>query len=75
MRNYACDVHIGYWVKEYTPAQRGFDTFYGYYSGAEDYWNHSNWQNGYWGLDLHQDTPQSSKVSDVVCFLNLIPYV
>ena len=26
---------------EYTPTYRGFDSFYGYYSAAEDYFNHS----------------------------------
>ena len=49
-------------MNEYKPAQRGFDTFYGYYSGAEDYWNHSNYLDGFWGLDLHSDKPDSSQV-------------
>ena len=26
---------------EYTPTYRGFDSFYGYYNAAEDYFNHS----------------------------------
>ena len=32
--------HLGYFEWQYTPLYRGFDTFYGYYNGAEDYWTH-----------------------------------
>uniref|UniRef100_A0A7M5V5Q7 Sulfatase N-terminal domain-containing protein n=1 Tax=Clytia hemisphaerica TaxID=252671 RepID=A0A7M5V5Q7_9CNID len=50
--------HLGYFAKEYTPTYRGFDTFYGYYNGAEDYFYHN--RSGYHfpkfhGLDLHHD--------------------
>ncbi|XP_066922222.1 arylsulfatase B-like [Clytia hemisphaerica] len=48
--------HLGYFAKEYTPTYRGFDTFYGYYNGAEDYFYHN--RSGYHfpqysGVDLH----------------------
>lgn len=55
--------HLGFYAKEFTPTQRGFDTFYGYYGGQADYWDHSLESNGFWGLDLHKDTPDSSEVS------------
>ena len=32
--------HLGFFADEYTPLQRGFDSHYGYYMGAEDYWAH-----------------------------------
>ena len=33
--------HLGMCKWEYTPTYRGFDTFYGYYNAAEDYFNHT----------------------------------
>ena len=32
--------HLGYYKWDYTPTYRGFDTFYGYYNGAEDHYTH-----------------------------------
>ena len=32
--------HLGYNKWDYTPTYRGFDTFYGYYNGAEDHYTH-----------------------------------
>jgi len=32
--------HLGYNKWAYTPTYRGFDTFYGYYNGAEDHYSH-----------------------------------
>ncbi|XP_053641993.2 arylsulfatase B isoform X2 [Cherax quadricarinatus] len=32
--------HLGFCSWDYTPTMRGFDTFYGYYTGSEDYNTH-----------------------------------
>eukprot|EP00794_Sanderia_malayensis_P003645 gene3645-4162_t len=46
--------HLGMCAEEYLPNRRGFDSFYGYYLGKGDYWDHSNVET-YWGLDLHDN--------------------
>lgn len=33
--------HLGFCSWAYTPTSRGFDTFYGYYTGSEDYYHHT----------------------------------
>ncbi|ESP00927.1 hypothetical protein LOTGIDRAFT_225566 [Lottia gigantea] len=40
--------HLGFCNWNYTPTYRGFDSFYGYYNGAEDYYSHEL----LYGLDL-----------------------
>ncbi|KAK3726387.1 hypothetical protein QZH41_016252, partial [Actinostola sp. cb2023] len=45
--------HLGFYELAYTPIHRGFDTFFGYWCGKGDYWDHSNQEIGGWGLDLH----------------------
>lgn len=34
--------HLGFHSEEYTPYNRGFDSFYGYFTGNVDYWNHTS---------------------------------
>ena len=51
--------HLGFHMKKYTPEARGFDTHYGYYTGNEEFWNHTSpcWGCGnYTALDLHHAT-------------------
>ncbi|XP_078344679.1 arylsulfatase B-like isoform X2 [Oculina patagonica] len=44
--------HLGFFKWPYTPIYRGFDSFYGYYTGAEDKYYHDD-HNGI--LDLHDN--------------------
>ncbi|XP_073245668.1 arylsulfatase B-like [Porites lutea] len=48
--------HLGFFQTDYTPTKRGFDSFFGYYCGKEDYWDHSNREVDGWGLDLRNGT-------------------
>ena len=43
--------HLGFYEWPYTPTYRGFDSFYGFYTGAEDHFNHD--REGI--LDLHDN--------------------
>lgn len=47
--------HLGYFNKDYLPINRGFDSFYGYYCGKGDYFNHINFEHNYTGFDFHED--------------------
>ena len=33
--------HLGFCNSSYLPTRRGFDTFYGYYTGSQDYYQHT----------------------------------
>jgi len=46
--------HLGFFKTPYTPTFRGFDSFYGYYEGSEDYYSHTT--SG--GMDLHHEEGQ-----------------
>ena len=48
--------HLGMCKWEYTPTYRGFDSFYGYYNGAEDYFKHDRSQDKYYGIDFRNNT-------------------
>ncbi|XP_071831480.1 arylsulfatase J-like isoform X2 [Apostichopus japonicus] len=47
--------HLGFYNKAYIPTQRGFDSYYGYYCGKGDYFNHINYEQNFTGFDFHQD--------------------
>ena len=37
--------HVGYHTKKHTPVNRGFDSFFGYYNGMIQYFNHTYTQD------------------------------
>lgn len=43
--------HLGFYKSAFTPTFRGFDSFYGFYSGGEDYFKH----NAGHGYDFRRD--------------------
>jgi arylsulfatase A-like enzyme len=43
--------HLGHFERAYLPTRRGFDSQYGHYNGAIDYWDHT--REG--GLDWHRN--------------------
>ena len=59
--------HLGMCKWEYTPTYRGFDSFYGYYNGMQDYFNHNYTVRGtdYGGIDFRNGTkPVTNKRGD-----------
>ncbi|XP_020620379.1 arylsulfatase I-like [Orbicella faveolata] len=48
--------HLGFFKSAYIPTSRGFDSFFGFWSGKTDYWDHSQAEDGFWGLDLRNNT-------------------
>ncbi|XP_065308546.1 arylsulfatase B-like [Dermacentor albipictus] len=55
--------HLGYHEDEYTPTYRGFDTFYGYYNGEEDYYNHTLREGEHFGLDFWEGVSSATNES------------
>ncbi|RWS14961.1 arylsulfatase B-like protein [Dinothrombium tinctorium] len=48
--------HLGFFKKEYTPTFRGFDSHVGYWTGAEDYYDHTALEDRTsWGLDFRHN--------------------
>jgi hypothetical protein len=40
MFNFILRWHLGFCNEAYLPTRRGFDTFYGFYTGSQDYFTH-----------------------------------
>lgn len=56
MRSQVGKWHLGMVSEAYLPQSRGFDRFFGYYNGVQDYWGHFNDEAfGVWGASLHRD--------------------
>ena len=48
--------HLGFVSPAFLPQQRGFDRFFGYYTGVQDYWGHFDDETfGLWGASMHED--------------------
>ncbi|XP_008211549.1 arylsulfatase B isoform X2 [Nasonia vitripennis] len=47
--------HLGFYTKEYTPTYRGFESHLGYWTGHQDYYDHSAVEEPYWGMDMRRN--------------------
>jgi len=47
--------HVGHASWNQTPTFRGFDSFFGYYMGGQDYYTHKSWGNDGRGYDFRYD--------------------
>ena len=47
--------HIGHYTRKHMPTSRGFDSFFGYLIGQEDYFEHTSLQGIWWGMDLRRN--------------------
>uniref|UniRef100_T1I2L4 Sulfatase domain-containing protein n=2 Tax=Rhodnius prolixus TaxID=13249 RepID=T1I2L4_RHOPR len=47
--------HLGSYKKEFTPTFRGFDSHFGFWTGHQDYNDHTAMETGMWGLDLRRN--------------------
>lgn len=59
--------HLGFCNWNYTPTYRGFDSFMGYYNGAEDYFTHKR-DDGYdfrWNTTVHYP-PENQYSAEVI---------
>ncbi|XP_034950888.1 arylsulfatase B-like isoform X2 [Chelonus insularis] len=55
--------HTGYQSDDFTPARRGFETFFGYYNGYISYFDYlaSNEKDNVTGYDMHRDNAKEIK--------------
>ena len=56
--------HLGFCNDDYLPTKRGFDTFYGFYCGSEDYYYH--FRRGNSGIFLPSKSPIKFKFDDIM---------
>lgn len=48
--------HLGHYRHEFQPLQRGFDSHIGFWTGHQDYFDHTAMEKDMWGLDMRQDS-------------------
>ncbi|EFX81012.1 hypothetical protein DAPPUDRAFT_303738 [Daphnia pulex] len=47
--------HLGHYKSVYTPLFRGFDSHYGYWTGHQDYYDHTAVEWNAWGYDMRRN--------------------
>lgn len=47
--------HLGHFKKEYTPTYRGFDSHIGFWTGHQDYNDHTAFEHGTFGFDMRKN--------------------
>ncbi|KAK0093577.1 hypothetical protein PV326_013202 [Microctonus aethiopoides] len=47
--------HLGHYMKTYTPTYRGFMSHVGFWTGHQDYYDHTAAERPYWGMDMRRD--------------------
>ncbi|KAK4017979.1 hypothetical protein OUZ56_000052 [Daphnia magna] len=47
--------HLGHYKSVYTPLHRGFDSHYGYWTGHQDYYDHTAVEWNAWGYDMRRN--------------------
>lgn len=47
--------HLGFYKWDFTPTRRGFDSFMGYFTGHESYYDHTANEPPYWGYDMRDN--------------------
>ncbi|GAB0100711.1 hypothetical protein DMENIID0001_167940 [Sergentomyia squamirostris] len=47
--------HLGFARRAYTPTERGFDSFFGFFSGTLDYYNHTTSDRDFVGYDFRRN--------------------
>ena len=53
--------HLGFCNESFTPKKRGFDSFVGFYTGAETYFNHE--RGGYYDFRRNSSVDKSARVN------------
>lgn len=56
--------HLGHYRAEYTPMRRGFDTHLGFWTGHQDYFDHSAEERGSLGFDMRRGMELAYDLTD-----------